>query len=136
MPETLQWQVVATLGEFGRFDTVSGGGVTVTHTDYTPAGERSARKLPATNSVGDVSLSRVYVPERDRALMAWHLRYKEGLDQGRPLIVTYLNAQKVVVDTRTYPNAKPMTVDPPDGQSGGAGLAEIKVVVVVEDVAI
>ena len=136
MPQTLQWQVVATLGEFGQWDSISGGGISITHTDYTPAGERSPRKLPATFTIGDITLSRAYVPERDNEVNAWVLRYKEGLDAGRVIIICLLNDQKVVVQTRTYALGKPMSLEFPEGMSGGAGLAEIKLGLACEAVAI
>lgn len=133
MPEVLEWQVVATLGEFGDFDSFSGGDVTTTHTPYTPAGNRSPRKLPATYDYANITIGRVFVPERDRAVDAWAQAYKDGLESPRFLIVKYLNAQKVVQDTRTFPAVKPETVNTPSGASGSAALSQFTLTLAVDD---
>lgn len=134
--ETLQWQVVASLSEFGDFDNVSGGNPTTQHTDYTPGGERTPRKLPGTTSYGNITLTRVYVPARDKALVAWWKAYSNGLEQPRALTKRFLNAQKIPVNSMTYPAVRPESVELPDGQAGSSALAEIRITLAVEDFAL
>src|SRR3990167_697197 len=118
--DTIQsWQVVPTLAEFGDFDTFGGGELQIQYTDYIPAGQTSPRKLPGTHTYSQITLSRGYDPRRDRAIEDWYLKFKNGVEQPRTLTLKFLNAQKIVEDTRTYPVAKPASMKLPDGKSGG-----------------
>ena len=129
----LKYQIVPSLGEFGAFESKTGGDLSVAYTTYFEAGSRSPRELPGTHSYSAVSLSRAYDAQRDRPLENWVRLFKSGLEGPRTLTVMIKNEQGVIVDTKTYPVAKPETITNPEGAAGDSGLAELRLTLRVED---
>lgn len=126
-------QVIATLGEFGDFDKVSGGKLQIAYTSYTEAGSDTATNIKATYSYTDIVLERAYKPDRDTALRDWSNRFKNNQDTPRSVVKRVQNAQKLVVDTMTYPICKPVGVDMPDGTAGDGSIAMVVVTLKVEN---
>lgn len=60
----------APLGALGNYDKWSGGDVTATITKYRPGGMGPEITYPSLSIFGDVTVSRVFVTERDDALCA------------------------------------------------------------------
>lgn len=133
MAVMLQYQIVATIAEFGDFDNVDGGNPQAPATDYFPAGARIAQKLQGTMSVGEITVARGYDPERDKTLIDYCNAFWRGsLVQPRPITIKEKNAQNVVVATRDYAACKPVSLSLPSGQSGSNGVAMISVTWAVE----
>lgn len=58
------------LGDLGAYDKFSGGNVTASITKYRPGGMGPEVTYPSLSVIGDVTVSRVYVEERDQQLIA------------------------------------------------------------------
>ncbi len=59
-----------TLGSLGNYDKWTGGDVTATVTKYRPGGMGPEITYPSLSIIGDVTVSRVFVQERDQTLVA------------------------------------------------------------------
>jgi hypothetical protein len=68
-------------GNLGTYDKWSGGDVTATITKYRPGGMGPEITYPSLSIIGDVTVSRVFVTERDAALVA-ALQPQAGLVYG------------------------------------------------------
>lgn len=62
--------VMDVLGDLGSYDKWSGGDVTATITKYRPGGMGPEITYPSLSIIGNVVVSRVFVQERDQALVA------------------------------------------------------------------
>lgn len=69
------------LGDLGAYDKWSGGAVTATITKYRPGGMGPEITYPSLSIQGDVTISRVFVTERDQAVVA-ALKPLAGLSYG------------------------------------------------------
>lgn len=58
------------IGTLGNYDKWSGGDVTATITKYRPGGMGPEITYPSLSIIGDITLERVHVVERDQALIA------------------------------------------------------------------
>ncbi len=127
MADTLHSNVYADLGEFGTFDTVSGGELQQTVTDYTPGGSRQARKLKGGFKYSDIVLTRAWDPGRDNAVVDWMKRsIVDGIDDPRTLTKHTKTAQGGVADTKSY-NVVPSMQKLPDGKAGDDSVAELSI---------
>lgn len=61
---------VVGVGNLGNYDKWSGGDVTATVTKYRPGGMGPEITYPSLSIIGDVTVERVHVVERDQALIA------------------------------------------------------------------
>lgn len=119
--------VVASLGEFGEFEKVSGGIPSIAYVEHTEGGAKIAQHLPGTTSYSDLVLERAYRPGRDEAVVAWHKAFGNGVEVGRVVTKQFRNYAGVVVGTETYALCKPVSVETPEGVSGDNNVAMIKV---------
>lgn len=132
MPESLHSNIYAELAEFGRWDSVSGGGLTQNMTGYTPGGERVERKLEGTNKFEDITLMRAWDPARDQAVVDWCKRVMlAGLREPKNLTKFTLSPQGAVLSALSY-SVKPIGCKPPDGKSGDDSVADFTVTLAVE----
>jgi hypothetical protein len=58
------------IGDLGNYDKWSGGEVTATITKYRPGGMGPEITYPSLSIIGDITIERVHVVERDQALIA------------------------------------------------------------------
>ena len=127
-----QWQIVATLGEFGQFDEVSGGELDINITDFTPGGSRSAKKVLGTSSYTDLVLSRNWDPSRDASLVDWANQSALGLADSRSVTKMSYNKQGVVIDSIVYRVCKVKNIKTPDGKNGDNSVAMVQITLSVE----
>lgn len=125
-------QIVATLGEFGDFESVTGGDPVQNMTDYYEPGARTPRKISFTGNFNDVVLTRAYVNGRDNQLVEWWKRKLAGVDPlPRKLVKKFRNALGMVEDSQTF-QVHVKDVKTPDGKAGDNTIAEVQVTCAVE----
>lgn len=127
LPPVQQSGVVAVLGEFGDWESISGGIPTTAYTDHYEAGERTPDQLPGTTSYTDIVLKRAYRADRDAKVVAWHNAFLQGAEAPRTVTKQIRNYQGVVTRTETYANCQPVSVETPEGQAGDNAVAMITV---------
>lgn len=125
------FQIFASLAEFGQFETVDSPELDITVDDYYPPGARLPQKLYSIGKFSDIQIGRAYDPSRDAALEDWNKRCLNGQDGPRNLTIHVLNDQNVMQASKTY-LVKPIGVKPPAGKSGDGGIAEFMVKLAVE----
>lgn len=123
--------VVASLGEFGEFEKISGGIPTTAFVEHTEAGARTPTHLPGTTSYTDLTLERAYRPGRDEAVVNWQKQFALGYEGPRTVTKQFRNFQGAVTGTETYAVCKPVSVETPEGVSGDNTVAMLKVVLKV-----
>ncbi len=130
MPIINQSNVVATFGEFGEFESVSGGSLQIAHFEHYQAGAMTPNKLKGTFSFENFTIARAFVPERDAKLRQYCERYAAGLELGRTCTVQYRVPPGVVVDQESK-FCKVDKLDIPDGKSGSneAGMITLTLTV-------
>lgn len=128
-----QFLITGELAEFGAFERISGGNPTTQFTAHYEAGSRSPSQVPGTHEYADLVLERAYRPDRDAALRNWDNAYRAGFEVGRTCTKLVRNYQNIVVDTITYPNCEPVSVEMPDGQAGSSELAMVRVTLKVSE---
>lgn len=129
----LKSNIVADLGEFGEFDSFSGGGITINVTDYYPAGSQSPLKLLGTGTIGDITVMRGFDPKRDKKLITWGRDALAGKVSLRTLTLRWRSAQGTVIDSLGY-TCFPKEVKEPDGKAGDNAVAEISIVLATQSI--
>ena len=128
-------QILATWGEFGDWEKITGGEKSQNQTDYTEAGKKSPIKLAGTFAVSDVTLERIYDPVREAPIIEYINKFMLGKETSRVITKKYLNSQMIPSGrTSTYINCQPKSYMLPDGEAGGNNPAMFRVVLGVEDV--
>lgn len=125
------WQIIASLAEFGNWEGVESPELDITTDDYYPPGSRTPVKLPSIGKFSDISLTRAHDPTVDKRVEDWVKRVLNGTDGPRNLTVSVLNDQSVVQMTRTYV-VKPIGYKPPAGKSGDSAISEFSLKLAVE----
>lgn len=128
----LKSHIVATFGEFGDFDSYSGGGIERALTPYTAAGQQAAEQLEGTHSVTDVTLMRAYDPKRDDKLKDYANKAIRGKETPRAVTIKKFNAQGIVIAIDSHPRCKVKSLTMPDGKAGDNSVAEVTMVLAVE----
>lgn len=126
-PPVLQSGVVAVLGEFGEFESVSGGIPTTAYTEHYEAGARTPDHLPSTTSYTDLVLKRAYRADRDARVVQWHNQFLQGLETPRTVTKQIRNYQGIPTKIETYAACKPVSVETPEGQSGDGTVGMLTV---------
>jgi len=119
--------VVASLGEFGEFENVTGGIPTTAYVEHFEGGAKTPEHLPGTTSYSDIVLERAYKAGRDEALVNWHKLYLNGAEGPRTVTKQFRNYQGAVVGFETYAVCKPVSVETPEGKAGDNSVAMVKV---------
>lgn len=132
MPFAQNSDIFAVMGEFGTFDTITGGELTQNTTEYTPGGLRTALKLPGTYTYSDITLTRVWDPLRDGSLVDWAKRnMRDGIPEPRQVTKMTKTQQGIIQDFKTY-LVIPKALKTPDGKNGDNTMAEISITLAVE----
>lgn len=126
------FQIYASLGEFGNFEMVQQPELDITVDDYFPAGARIAQKLNSIGKYGDIEFSRAYDPSRDSSVEDWVKRCLNGLDGGRVATFFILNDQNAVQASKDF-KVKATGSKPPGGKSGDGGISEFTIKLCVEE---
>lgn len=132
MPPVIRSNVVATLAEFGDFESFDGGELDIQTTDWFPPGANTPVKLQGPHTLTDVTLTRVYDPPRDEALFDWFSLAARGMVTPRTLTVLYKNQMGIVQRERTFPVVMPKNIVAPGGKSGDGAPTELRVVLSVQ----
>lgn len=119
--------VVGVLGEFGEFESITGGIPTTEYSTHFEAGAREPDQLPGTTTYTDIVLVRAYRSDRDAALVAWHDKFRQGLEVPRTVTKQIRNYAGLVTRTETYVQCKPVSVETPEGKSGDNSVANVTV---------
>jgi hypothetical protein len=119
--------VVGEIDGFGKFDTISGGDPVTAYTNYFEGGERTPSHVPSTTEYSDITLERAWEPSRDGALVTWHAKFMQGVEQPRNVTKKTKNFLGAVVRTETYAECQPVSVITPDGQAGSNEIAMVRV---------
>lgn len=131
MAVILKNNVRAYLGDFGEFDSVSGGDLERDIADYFAGGDRFPQKLKGgTAKYSDVTLMRGYDPKRDRKLQDWADGAIQGRDDDKNVRLEFMTPQGVVQDSYAY-NATFKSIKVPEGKSGDNATAEISITMAV-----
>ena len=93
--------IMDTLGDLGLYDKFSGGNVTAAITKYRPGGMGPEITYPSLPVIGDVTVSRVYVEERDQQLIA-SLNAIVGNQYGTVSVQPLDGSGNVLGSPRTY----------------------------------
>ncbi len=133
MPFAQVADVFGTLGEFGLFDSITGGELSGNTIPYTPGGSRTAIQLPAAAySYSDIVMTRAWEPLRDRRLVDWAKRnIRDGVPEPRQVVKITKTAQGVVQDFKTY-LVVPKAIKTPDGKAGDSAMAEVSITLAVQ----
>src|SRR5262247_2545524 len=120
-------QIVATLGEFGDFDEVTGAELNRVLTEYYPAGRFSPVMIPGTHSYTPLVLTKAYDAQADAKLVDWFTGVALGTraDATRTCIKRISNAIGVPIDQVNYPNCIPQHLKLPDGRAGDSSIAQL-----------
>lgn len=121
-----QFGVVATVGEFGEWESVSGGIPTTQYVEHYDPGARTPEHIPGTTSYTDLVLERAYKADRDSEVVNWHKQFMLGFEGPRTVVKQIRNYQGIVTQTESYAVCKPVSVETPEGKSGDATLGTIK----------
>lgn len=125
-------QVVPSLGEFGEFESITGGDPVGNFVPYFPAGSKIPRLISSTGQYTDIVMTRAYISGRDNQLIEWWKRQLSGADPvPRTAVKQFRNALGIVEDTLQWQvNIK--EVKTPDGKAGDNNIAEISVTLAVQ----
>ena len=125
-------QVVPTLGEFGEFESMTGGDPISNPTDYFEPGARFPRKIFQNGNFNDAVVTRAYISGRDNQLVEWWKRSMSGVDPvPRRLVKNFRNALGIVEDQQTF-LVRVKDVKTPDARAGDNTVAEVQVTLAVE----
>lgn len=127
-----QAQVVPTFGEFGEFETITGGDPVGNFSEYWPAGARFPRMISYTGKWNDITISRAYVSGRDNQLIEAWKRRQNGQDPApKQVVKQFRNALGIVEDQITW-QGYISDVKTPDGKAGDQTIAMISVTIKIE----
>lgn len=126
-PPIAQSGVVGVLGEFGEWESISGGIPTTAYQEHYEAGARTPDHVEGTTSYTDLVLKRAWRSDRDKRIVDWHNRFKDGLETPRTVTKQLRNYQGIPETIETYAVCKPVSVETPEGQSGDNTIGMITV---------
>lgn len=132
-PPILHARIIASYGEFGNFEKMSGGDFVQINTDHHEAGARSPIKVSGTYSYTDIVISRGFkiATGTDLALLTHMKAVEAGLELPRTVVKQYLGPLGVPLLVETYV-CKTGTFKTPDAGSGDNSVGMIEITLAVE----
>lgn len=136
MPIVLKKDIVASVGQWGEFETVTGGGITKQMTKHYEAGAQTPALLDGVFEFKQYKVERAYKPERDNIMLTTYENMARGVIPNKVTLTVQHRSQLGIVISQVIRTCKIIEADPPEGQSGSSDPGMVSLTLEVDESAV